>query len=86
MLLSIVFDDPDATVLGKEPVFADGACIGYVTSAGHSPMLGRTVAYAWLPADVGIGDAVTVDYRGDTHSAVVSSEPVVDPEMARIKW
>ncbi|GFM16107.1 MULTISPECIES: GcvT family protein [Mycobacteriaceae] len=85
MLRSIVFDDPDATVLGKEPVFADGACIGYVTSAGHSPMLGRTVAYAWLPADVGIGDAVTVDYRGDTHSAVVSSEPVVDPEMARIK-
>ena len=85
MLRSIVFDDPDAAVLGSEPVFVAGACAGYVTSAGHSPMLGRTIAYAWLPAAVGTGDVVTVDYRGTTYTAVVATEPVVDPTMARIK-
>ena len=85
VLRSIVFDDPDAAVLGKEPVFAGDDCVGYVTSAGHSPVLGRTIAYAWLPAHVEIGAAVTVDYRGDTHSAVVATEPVVDPDMVRIK-
>ncbi|MDY6998184.1 MAG: FAD-dependent oxidoreductase [Actinomycetota bacterium] len=84
-LRSIVFDDPDAAVLGKEPVFVGGACAGYVTSAGHSPTLGRTIAYAWLPAGVGIGDGVTVDYRGTTLHATVHAEPVVDPEMSRIR-
>ena len=32
-----------------------------------------------------VGDAVTVDYRGTRFAATVHAEPVVDPEMARIK-
>ena len=84
-LRSIVFDDPTGIALGKEPVFVGADCVGYVTSAGYSPTIGRTIAYAWLPTGIGVGDAVTVDYRGATHGAVVHAEPVVDPEMARIK-
>jgi dimethylglycine oxidase len=85
MLRSIVFDEPTAVPLGKEPVYIDETCVGYVTSAGYSPTVGRTIAYAWLPANVSVGDAVTVDYRGSRYTAVVHAEPVVDPEMARIK-
>jgi len=85
LLRSIVFDDPSAVALGKEPVYVDGRCVGYVTSAGYSPTIGRTIAYAWLPASTRIGDTVTVDYRGTRSTATVHSEPVVDPEMARIK-
>ncbi len=82
---SIVFDEPTAVVLGKEPVFVDDRCVGYVTSAGYSATVGRTIAYAWLPAGVDVGDAVTVDYRGTRYLATVHAEPVVDPEMARIR-
>lgn len=85
MLRSIVFDEPTAVVLGKEPVYVGDDCAGYVTSAGYSPTVGRTIAYAWLPADVAIGDRVAVDYRGTRHTAVVHAEPVVDPEMTRIR-
>jgi glycine cleavage system aminomethyltransferase T len=85
MLRSIVFDEPTAIALGKEPVYIDDRCVGYVTSAGYSPTIGRTIAYAWLPASACVGDSVTVDYRGSRHTAVVHTEPVVDPEMARIK-
>jgi glycine cleavage system aminomethyltransferase T len=85
-LRSIVFDDPCAVALGKEPVFDPaGDCVGYVTSAGYSVTVGRTIAYAWLPTDTKEGDAVTVDYRGTRHTAVVHAEPVVDPDMARIR-
>jgi glycine cleavage system aminomethyltransferase T len=84
-LRSIVFDDPAAVVLGNEPVSVGGRCVGYVTSAGFSTTVGRTIAYAWLPSSVAIGDAVSVAYRGVTHRAVVHAEPVVDPEMARIR-
>ena len=85
MLRSIVFDDPTAVVLGKEPVYIDSRCVGYVTSAGYSPTVGRTIAYAWLPAATAVGDSVDVDYRGSRYVAAVHAEPVVDPEMARIK-
>jgi glycine cleavage system aminomethyltransferase T len=85
LLRSIVFDEPDAVVLGKEPVFVQGSCVGYVTSAAYSATIGRSIAYAWLPASTVPGDSVDVDYRGTRYSAKVHTEPVVDPEMARIR-
>jgi glycine cleavage system aminomethyltransferase T/glycine/D-amino acid oxidase-like deaminating enzyme len=85
VLRSIVFDEPTAVVLGKEPVYIAERCVGYVTSAAYSPTVGRTIAYAWLPAAAEVGVGVTVDYRGTRLAASVHAEPVVDPEMARIK-
>ncbi|MFF3225744.1 FAD-dependent oxidoreductase [Nocardia suismassiliense] len=85
LLRSIVFERPSAIVLGKEPVYLDDSCVGYVTSAGHSATLGRCIAYAWLPAAVTVGDTVEVDYLGSRYPATVHTEPVVDPEMSRIK-
>ncbi|CAM4414385.1 Aminomethyltransferase [Mycobacterium basiliense] len=85
ILQSIVFNDPAAVALGKEPVLVDGVCVGYVTSAGYSPTVGRTIAYAWLPAECALGDTVTVDHRGQSHAATVHPQPVVDPELARIR-
>jgi glycine cleavage system aminomethyltransferase T len=88
VLRSIVFDDPAAVVLGKEPVTlagADDVTVGYVTSAGYSATIGRSIAYAWLPADVAVGDAVRVDYLTETYGATVHSEPVVDPEMKLLR-
>lgn len=85
ILQSIVFDDPAAAVLGNEPVFVADSCVGFVTSAGYSPTLGRTIAYAWLPTGSATGDTVTVDHRGCRHTATVHPQTVVDPEMARIR-
>lgn len=85
LLRSIVFEDPAAVVLGKEPVYVGGVCAGYVTSAAYSATIGRSIAYAWLPAASGPGDAVEVEYLGTRYAAAVHAEPVVDPEMARIR-
>lgn len=84
-LRSIVFDSPTAAVLGKEPVSVAGDCVGYVTSAGFSPTVQRTIAYAWLPSGIDDGAAVAVDYRGGRYTATVHGEPVVDPDMLRIR-
>jgi glycine cleavage system aminomethyltransferase T/glycine/D-amino acid oxidase-like deaminating enzyme len=87
VLRSIVFHDPTEIVLGKEPVYLDdaGNCAGYVTSAAYSATIGRCIAYAWLPAETEPGDVVAVDYRGSHYGATVHAEPVVDPEMSRIR-
>jgi dimethylglycine oxidase len=85
VLRSIVFDDPDAVVLGREPVSVDGEVVGYVTSAGYSATIGRSIAYSWLPAGVAVGTGVSVAYLTTTYSATVHSEPVVDPDMSLIR-
>jgi dimethylglycine oxidase len=84
-LRSIVFDDPSAVVLGKEPVAIDGTVVGYVTSAGYSATIGRSIAYAWLPTATPVGASVTVAYLDRTYSAAVHAEPVVDPDMTLIR-
>jgi glycine cleavage system aminomethyltransferase T len=73
-LRSLVFEDKKIVVLGKEPVFWKGKCVGYVTSAGYGFTVGRCVAYAYLPSEVGDGDRVEVEYFGKKSTAVVVRE------------
>ena len=73
-------------VLGKEPVLVDGVPAGYVTSAAHGYTIGRTIAYAWLPAHAAEpGTAVEIEYFGSRLAATVAVEPLVDPQMTRIR-
>ncbi|SDT46285.1 GcvT family protein [Actinoplanes derwentensis] len=86
MLTCLTLDDPAHVVLGKEPVFADGKPVGYVTSAAYGYTIGRTVAYAWLPASLAVpGTPVAVEYFGTRLPATVAAEPLFDPKMERIR-
>ncbi|MFD4634581.1 FAD-dependent oxidoreductase [Streptomyces sp. NPDC058284] len=84
MLTALLLDDPAAVVLGKEPVYVDGAPAGYVTSASYGYTLGRCVAYAWLPP-LAVGTGVHIAYFGEKVPATVAEEPLLDPEMTRIR-
>ncbi|WP_433831669.1 GcvT family protein [Actinoplanes sp. CA-015351] len=85
-LTCLTLDDPAHVVMGKEPVFAGGTPVGYVTSASYGYTIGRTVAYAWLPASLSVpGTAVTVEYFGERLPATVAAEPLFDPKMERIR-
>ena len=50
---------------------------------GHT--VGRPIAYAWLPASATAGTSVEIQYFGARISATVAAEPLVDPEMTRIR-
>jgi glycine cleavage system aminomethyltransferase T/glycine/D-amino acid oxidase-like deaminating enzyme len=85
-LTCLTLSDPDRVVLGKEPVFSGGGCVGYVTSAAYGYTIGRGIAYAWLPVELTqLGTVVQIDYFGERLSAVVAAEPLVDPAMERIR-
>jgi glycine cleavage system aminomethyltransferase T/glycine/D-amino acid oxidase-like deaminating enzyme len=76
----------DETVLGNEPVFADGRPVGYVTSAAHGHTVGRGIAYAWLPAELATPDReVEIGWFDRRIPAVVTQEPLVDPGMERLR-
>jgi dimethylglycine oxidase len=84
-LSCLTVDDGTSVVLGHEPVFLDGRPAGYVTSAAFGHTIGRPIAYAWRPASATPGTSVEIDYFGRRIAATVATEPLVDPEMTRIR-
>ncbi|SDR82890.1 Glycine cleavage system T protein (aminomethyltransferase) [Brevibacterium siliguriense] len=89
-LTCLTLDVPSDVVLGKEPVYVVGAgrssvADGYVTSAAYGYTIGKSIAYAWLPNTLGVGDAVEIEYLGRRLPATVTAEPLFDPEMTRLK-
>jgi dimethylglycine oxidase len=85
-LACLILDDPTAVVMGKEPVIVDGSAVGYVTSAAFGYSVGRSIAYAWLPASAAaIGTRVAIRYFGEDLPATVTAEPLFDPGMERLR-
>ena len=84
-LRCLTVDDGVSVVLGKEPVFVNGEAAGYVTSAAYGFSVRKPIAYAWLPAEVGEGDGVEIEYFGQRIQATVTAEPLFDPGMERLR-
>jgi glycine cleavage system T protein len=85
-LSCMTFDDPAVTVLGKEPIFIGGRCVGYVTSANYGYTVGKSIAYGYLPLAQAVeGNKVEVQYFGRRYPATVVKEPLYDPQMTRLK-
>jgi glycine cleavage system aminomethyltransferase T/glycine/D-amino acid oxidase-like deaminating enzyme len=84
-LRCVVLEDPRSVALGNEPVrIADRVC-GRVTSGGYGYAVGRSIAYAYLPAEVEVGAEVEVDIFGRWVAGEVTREPLFDPDGARIR-
>lgn len=62
-------------------IHRDGAVVGKVTSAIHSPRLKQNIALAMVGVDhSALGTQVTVDTGNDTRSATVVERPFYDPK------
>jgi glycine cleavage system T protein len=85
-LACLVLDDPRAVALGEEPIRVDGDVAGRVTSGGFGYTVGRSIAYAYLPAAAaGVGRRVEVELFGTWVAAEVAPEPLFDPRGERIR-
>jgi 4-methylaminobutanoate oxidase (formaldehyde-forming) len=84
-LRCLVLDDPLDVCLGNEPVRIEGTIVGRVTSGGQGFAVERSIAYAYLPPDAGIGTRGEVDVFGRWVGFEVVGEPLYDPEGARIR-
>lgn len=84
-LSCLTIDDGRSVVLGHEPVYVDRRPAGYVTSAAFGHTVGRPIAYAWLPASAGVGTRVEIGFFDRRIPATVAAEPLIDPEMTRIR-
>jgi glycine cleavage system T protein len=85
-LSCLTSDDPNAMALGKEPVFANGKAIGYLTSVDYGYSIGKLVGYAYLPVEYAkTGARLEIQYFDRRFPVVVSDDPQYDPKMERLK-
>jgi 4-methylaminobutanoate oxidase (formaldehyde-forming) len=85
LLRCLVLADPRSVALGNEPVRLGGEVCGRVTSGGYGYTVERSIAYAYLPASVGVGTAVEVDVFGEWVGGEVAAEPLFDPAGERVR-
>jgi len=85
-LACLALADSKAVCLGQEPVRVGGEVAGRVTSGGYGFAVGRSIAYAYVPASAAeVGTGVEVEVFGEWVAAEVAAEPLWDPEGARIR-
>ncbi len=85
-LCCMTLDEPGAVALGKEPIFANGHGIGYVTSANYGYSVGQFIVFGYLPVEYAApGTPVEVEYFGVRQPATVRAEPLFDPRSERMR-
>ena len=85
-LCCLTLDNPDAVVMGKEPIMDGDRVLGYVTSANYGHTIGRGIVYGYLPFDyINVGTSVDILYFGERLPATVAREPLYDPRGTKMK-
>ncbi|MEX0628282.1 MAG: aminomethyltransferase family protein, partial [Cucumibacter sp.] len=70
---------------GGEPIFADGAVVGLVTSGGYSHHFGRSIAFGYTPASLGDRRDFEIEAFGRSYPAVKGPRVLYDAKMERLK-
>ena len=72
-------------VLGGEPVRIGREVVGRVTSGGFGYSVSESIAFAYLPAELGPGTVVDVEMFGVRVPGAVHEEPRFDPAQDRVR-
>ena len=82
----LIVDADDADAAAVSIVYDGGAVVGLVTSGGYGYRLNKSIALAYLRADLAVpGKALEIEILGTRRRAVVATEPLYDPDNSRLR-
>jgi dimethylglycine dehydrogenase len=85
-LVTFAVDDTDVDVIGDEPVWHDGNVVGWVTSGGYAHHIGKSVALAYIPAELAAAaGGFEIEILGERKPAAISLQPLFDPQGKRMR-
>ncbi|TMK66335.1 MAG: FAD-dependent oxidoreductase [Actinobacteria bacterium] len=85
-LACVVLEDARSVALGSEPVRMEGEILGRVTSGGYGYTVGRSIAYAYVPAErAEPGRPAEVEIFGEWIAGQIAEEPLYDPSGRRLR-
>ena len=80
-LCTFEVDARDADAVAWEPIWHDGAVVGYVTSGGYSHYAEKSIAFGFLPLElIEEGRQVEIEILGDLIPARLYTTPLFDPD------
>ncbi|KHA52208.1 GcvT family protein [Sulfitobacter geojensis] len=80
-LVSFKVAAQDADVQGYEPIWLEGAVVGFCTSGGYSHFSGTSVALGFVPRGRAVeGLEVEIEILGQMRPATLITTPLFDPE------
>ena len=80
-LCTFEVDARDADAVAWEPIWHDGAVVGYVTSGGYSHYAQKSIAFGFLPLElIEEGRQVDIEILGDLIPARLYTRPLFDPD------
>jgi sarcosine dehydrogenase len=91
-LLAGFTTDPTIVLLGRETIYRDGKCVGWLTSGGYGYTVGRSIGYGYVrDLENGVDRASVLSGRYELEVAKMRVpaeaflDPLHDPRMSRIK-
>ncbi|MEL7097745.1 MAG: FAD-dependent oxidoreductase [Pseudomonadota bacterium] len=85
-LVAFEVDADDADVQAYEPIWLDGAVVGFCTSGGFSHHAGKSIAQGFVPTDKAQdGLKVDIEILGHMRPATLITEPLFDADGARMR-
>jgi dimethylglycine dehydrogenase len=85
-LVAFEVEADDADVQGYEPIWLEGAVVGFCTSGGYSHYAGKSIAQGFVPRDrAKAGLAVEIEILGQMRPATVITTPLFDADGARMR-
>ena len=78
--------DNDVDVIGDEPIYHDGKCVGWVTSGGYAHAAKKSVAIGYVPGELmNETKGYEIEILGQTYKASVQRDPLFDADASQMR-
>jgi 4-methylaminobutanoate oxidase (formaldehyde-forming) len=91
-LVQFKLDDPEPLLYHSEPIIANGAIVGYLTSGGFGHSLGAAIGLGYVPcrecdsAERLLAHRFEIEVAGRAVPALASLKPMYDPSGDRVRF
>ncbi len=76
----------EVDVIGDEPVYHDGKCVGWITSGGYAHAAGKSVAMGYIPRElVSESNGFEIEILGQMYKATPQAEPLYDADASLMR-
>jgi len=90
-LVQFALEDPEPLLYHNEPIYRDGAAVGYLTSGNYGHHLGRAVGLGYVACEDGVSaewidaGSFEIEVACERFPARASLKPLYDPKAERAK-
>jgi 4-methylaminobutanoate oxidase (formaldehyde-forming) len=89
--VQFLLQDPEPLLHGGEPIYRNGACVGYIRAGGYGHTLGGAVGLGFVENEAGItpdyvkSGSYEIEVAGVRYPAAASLRPMYDPKNQRVR-